>query len=107
LASAPVVVPGNHGLLNANQATRVAAALAQFLPAEANVAFESEAPSMMLTVMDKNQLAAVLQQRQRTDASSGQRLWVITSRGGSAIDSLGLHDLQAQGQAALLDQMHS
>ena len=107
LASAAFVVPGNHGLLNANQATRVAATLAQFLPAGANVAFESDAPSMTLTVMDKNQLAAVLQQRQLTDAGSGQRLWVITSRGGSATDSLGLHDLQAQDQAALLDQMHS
>lgn len=51
------------------------AALALALFAAQLVAFGSEAPSMMLTVIDKNQLAAFLQQRQRTmqalDSGSG------------------------------------
>lgn len=105
LATAPAVTPGNQSRLNASQATRLAAGLAQFLPVEANVTFQPEAPPMTLTAVSKNKLAAMLQKPDMI--GSEQETWILTSRGGTAADSLVLHDLQTLDPAMVLDQMHS
>ncbi len=105
LATAPSVTPGNQSRLNASQATRLAAGLAQFLPVEANVTFQPEAPPMTLTAVSKNKLAAMLQKPDMI--GSEQETWILTSRGGTAADSLVLHDLQTLDPAMVLDQMHS
>jgi hypothetical protein len=105
LARAPFVVPGNPGLLSVNQATRVAAALSQFLPAEANVAFEAEGPAMTITVMNKVELATVLRLWEPADV--GSQLWVITSGGDDGTDTLGLHDARTKEGAEILEQLHS
>lgn len=107
LAGTPVVVPGNRDLLSVNQATRVAAMLAQFLPVEANVGFDPEGPHMTVTVANKAQLAAILETRQAGGAASQDRIWIITASGGTQATSLGLNDLQNLDPAALLGQMHS
>ena len=104
LADAPFVVPGNHGRLSVNQATRVAAALEQFLPAEANVAFTADGPAMTLTVVTRDQLEEVLQARQQSSAPE-QRLWAVTAANMATTDTLGLTDLTTQDPAALLAQM--
>src|SRR5690606_13005467 len=67
LATASFVTPGNMALLNANQATRLAAGLAQFLPVEANVTFQPEAPPMTLAAVTKDSLSTILQEHAGTE----------------------------------------
>ncbi|WP_108396110.1 hypothetical protein [Devosia submarina] len=105
LATASFVTPGNQAPLNATQATRLATALAQFLPVEANVTFQPEAPPMTLTALSKDKLAEMLQQPQAS--APDQDAWIIISRGGTAADSLNLHDLKALDPASVLERMHS
>ncbi len=104
LAQAEFVVPGNHGLLSVNQATRVAAALAQFLPADAKVAFTADGPAMTLTVASRDQVEQVLEARKQS-AGPEQRLWAVTAANMRTTDSLGLTDLTTQDPTALLSQM--
>lgn len=92
LAVAPFVTPGNQSQLNAPQATRIAAALAQFLPVTANVTFAPQSPPMTLTAVTRDQLDQIIQER--AGVASGLRAWIVTSRGGTAAESLVLHDLQ-------------
>lgn len=104
LAQAEFVVPGNHGLLSVNQATRVAAALAQFLPADANVAFQADGPAMTLTVATRDQVQQVLEARMQAGLPE-QRLWAVTAANMTTTDTLGLTDLTTQDPTALLAQM--
>jgi hypothetical protein len=60
---------------------------------------------MTLTALSKAKLAAILQQP--VGIASGQQTWIITSRGGTAADSLVLHDLRTLDPAMVLEQMHS
>lgn len=107
MAETTYVVPGNHALVDTGQGARVAAMLAQFLPAQARATFDPPSPPTTLTVMDKARLIEVLNERKQAGtAAEGGRAWVITVTGGNATDTLGLSDLQTQDEATVLDQMH-
>lgn len=99
LAAAPFVTPGNQGRIHATQATRLAAGLAQFLPVAANVTFTPESPPMTLTAVTRDELAQIIKER-ANDASSPQA-WIVTSRGGTAAESLVLHELHNDPAAVL------
>jgi len=107
LATAPVVVPGNYGLLNVNQATRIAAMLSQFMPAGVNAAFEAEGPAMMLTALSKNQLAQLLRAKKEADTAPERHDWLVTATGETGTNSLRLIDLQTQDEPTFLNQMES
>ena len=92
LAIAPFVTPGNQSRLNAPQATRIAAGLAQFLPVTANVTFAPKSPPMTLTAVTRDQLNKIVEER--AGVATGPQAWIVTSRGGTVAESLVLHDLR-------------
>lgn len=107
LASAASVTRGTNGVVDASQATRLAAMLAQFLPANLNYVSEPDATALTLTMVDKDNLAELLQSTGVAKAADGSRSWLIIATGGTATDSLGLSDLASLDQVSLLNRMYS
>lgn len=105
LATASAVAPGRQGTIDASQATRLAAMLAQFLPAQLNYVLEPDPTALTLTMVDKDSLAELLLSTGVAGAAKGTQSWLITATGGTAKDPLGLNDLATLDQSALLNRM--
>lgn len=106
LAVADSVAPGSHGLLSVQQATRVAAMLAQFLPAQARESLALEQGGMTLTVLDRPALGALIAREGKAALNGAGRAWLVFGAGGDQRDGLGLYDLRAVDPEQLLAAMH-
>ena len=107
LATSPFVAPGNHGVLDVNQATRAVAMLGQFLPAEANVSVAPEGPAMTITLVDKAGLVDVLSTAADESDPPSRDVWIIMDTGTSVQSPLSLLEPGDPDHAALLGRMHS
>lgn len=103
LAQAAAVAPGNHGVIDADQATRVAAMLMQFLPAAANVAFAPDVPPMTIAVLDKTEMTSFLHSY---DKESAAETLLISATRGTPVNPLGLYNLLNLDAEAVLEAMH-
>lgn len=107
LAGASSVAPGSQGTVDAGQAMRLAAMLAQFLPADLNYLLQPDPTAVTLTMVDKDSLAVLLKSTGVAGAGTGTQSWLIAATGGTARDSLGLSDLASLDQVSLLNRMSS
>lgn len=100
-----VVGPAQQGTINAAEASRVAAMLAQFLPADATVAAATEDVDIQLLVLSEPGLRQWLSTHD--PALHPDVGWLVTTIGGTQVNPLGLIDLGNPNMDAILAHMKS
>lgn len=100
-----VVGPAQQGTINAGEATRVAAMLGQFLPADAAVALSPEDVDIQLLVLSEADLREWLSTHD--PALHPDTGWLVTTIGGTQMDPLGLIELGNPDIHAVLAHMKS